>query len=400
MKVMWETASSLNKNGSPCILLVCDFVPLSRILDVYRFFKQPPRIILLTRGERVSTDGRLLVKRQQIPIPIITLESQRAPAAFFWAMLYLLYSFISYCKVRRQTSNVRLVHAHFIIPQGLFGLLLARLLHVPLIVTAAGQDVNVLMRNSVLLRAICRFVSMRADLTIAVSRPLYRLLRQFGVSNSMYLPNSVDTSLIHPSNSGFTTNRTMLFVGHMTARKRPLLLVRAFARVVAEVPMARLIMVGVGPLKDAVREEVQRRGLIARVKLFPRVTDEFLYQLLGQASVFVLPSVSEGLSLALLEAMAAGKVIVVSANESHREIFRNGCNALMFQPDNEKELVEQLTSALTNDQLGSRLSKSARQLCLREFSNAAIGEKLEMIYLNTILGRSQEQMRHLAMYAS
>jgi glycosyltransferase involved in cell wall biosynthesis len=228
-------------------------------------------------------------------------------------------------------------------------------------------------------------------LTIAVSKPLQRQLRQFGVTNSIYLPNSIDTSSINPSSSRsqLSAGKTILFVGDLIALKRPLLLIRAFERVLAKIPEANLTMVGEGPLEDPVHEEVLQRGLAASVKFFPRVAPEYVIQLLLRASVFVLPSVNEGLSLALLEAMAAGQVIVASANESHLEILQSGTNAFLFQPDNEEELVEHLISALTNDRLRSKLSQSARQLCLTEFSNSVIGRKLEEIYMNAILIKSQ-----------
>lgn len=378
------------KSGSAYeVLLVCDLRQPTRILDVYRFFKEPPRIVLIRRGKQIPTDPRLSVKTQQVPLPMISLEGQHIVSAFLSAALYLVYSLISYYKVRGQDSNVRLVHAHFIFPQGLFGLLLARFLRVPLIVTAVGSDVNVLMRSSALFRTACRFVTKQADLTIAVSRPMQRQLCQFGVANSIYLPNSVDTSSIRPitSPSQLGARRTILFVGNLVAGKRPILLIRAFERVLAKVPGTILMMVGDGPLKDPVREQVLQRGLAANVRFFPRVPPQSVIQMLVRASVFVLPSVREGLSLALLEAMASGKVIVASANESHREILRNGSDALLFHPDNEEELAEQLISSLTNDRLRSKLSQSARQLCLREFSNTAIGEKLEGIYLKTTLKR-------------
>jgi glycosyltransferase involved in cell wall biosynthesis len=373
------------------VLLVCDFkVGLaSRILDVYRFFKEPTRIILVRRGKKIPTDPRLSVRTQQVPLPRVSYQDHLVSACFS-AALYLLYSFVSYYKIRREGSNVRLVHAHYIFPQGLFGLLLAHFLRVPLIVTAAGSDVNLQMRKSALLRTVSRFITKHADVTIAVSRPLQRELCRFGVTNTIYLPNSVDTSSIRPitSSSQLGAKRTILFVGNLIADKRPILLIRAFERVLEKVPEAILIMVGDGPLENAVCEHVSQRGLAPKVRFFSRVPPQSVIQMLVLSSVFVLPSLHEGLSLALLEAMASGTVIVASANESHRAILRNGIDALLFRPDNEEELAEQLVCAMTDDQLRLRLSRSARQLCLREFSNTAIGERLHEIYLKTMLRKS------------
>jgi glycosyltransferase involved in cell wall biosynthesis len=102
--------------------------------------------------------------------------------------------------------------------------------------------------------------------------------------------------------------------------------------------------------------------------------------LLLQARVFVIASEHEGLSNALLEAMATGKIVVASSNESHREILRDGHEALLFRIDDEEHLAGLLISALTNGELGERLSRSARDLCARKFSSTVLGPRLEMIY--------------------
>jgi glycosyltransferase involved in cell wall biosynthesis len=106
--------------------------------------------------------------------------------------------------------------------------------------------------------------------------------------------------------------------------------------------------------------------------------------LYSQANVFVLPSVSEGLSLALLEAMAAGKAIIASRNESHQAILKHGENSLLFEVDNCEELTMQIVLALTNGRLRYKISESARQLCEKQFSNELVAKELENLYLRAI----------------
>jgi len=393
------------KTSTYTTVLVCDFQSglLSRILDVYRFFRTPPEIILVRRGGGVSINRGLCVHVEAIPLPIREFEESMSLAsallAMFPVMGYLASSLLLCLKIRLGGASPRLVHARFVFPEGLFGLVLARLYRVPLVISAEGSDVNVMMRKNAVLRAICRFVLAQADVAIAVSNPLQKALQQFGITNSIYLPNSVDTSSISPR-SEFRKSESILFVGSMTTKKRALLLLRAFERVVMTVAAATLIMVGDGPLRKTVQEETRRKQLDGRVKLFPRVTPGFVVQLLSQAGVFVLPSVSEGLSHALLEAMAAGKVIVASSNESHKELFRDGHSALLFRLDDEKDLAEQVVLALTNEQLRSKLSRSARELCLRQFSNTEIGPKLERIYLASIQGTSRHKIGSHVRYHS
>jgi glycosyltransferase involved in cell wall biosynthesis len=369
------------------ILLVCDFAYglLSRILDVYRFFEKPPRIVIVRRGRPVRLDPRSPIQLEvvSLPSPIIGFESSGLFAflsALPLVVTYLAHAFALYIRIREHvTLPVRLVHAHYVLPQGLLGLLLARLFRVPLFVTAVGSDVNIDMKRSIILRALSVFVLRHAYQTIAVSKPLQLALNRAGIVDAIYVPNSVDTNSISTTERSISGN-SILFVGSMIEPKRPMLLLRAFERVVREVPSATLLMCGEGPLRPSLEEEIKRKGLQDKISLFSNLSPQSVISLYSQADLFVLPSVSEGLSLSLLEAMAAGKAIVASRNESHEEMLKNGENSLLFEVDNCEDLTKQILLALTDRKLRHRISESARQLCEKQFSNEVAAKKLEDLY--------------------
>jgi len=369
---------------------VCDFEYglLSRILDVYRFFEKPPRIIIIKRDrlKRLNLPNALRVQLEVIPLPRPTMRGEGLGLFGFLSVLfsvirYLAYAFALYIRIREHvTVPIRLVHAHYVLPQGLLGLLLARLFKVPLLITASGGDVHLDMKRSMIIRAISIFVLRHAYQTVAVSKPLQRALNQFGITNAIYIPNSVDTNLIKTVKMPVCSN-SILFVGRMIAAKRPLLLLRAFERIVQKVPSATLLMCGGGPLRPSLEKEIERKGFQNKVSLFSNVSPGFVIDLLSHASVFVQPSACEGLSLALLEAMATGKAIVASRNESHEAILKHGENSLLFEVDNCQELTKQVLIALGDEKLRHRISESARQLCEKQFSNELVAKKLETLYL-------------------
>ena len=102
----------------------------------------------------------------------------------------------------------------------------------------------------------------------------------------------------------------LIATGRLTDQKNPEGLLRAFARLAAEVPQARLWLVGDGPLRGAVEALRRDLGLEAQVSLLGERDD--VGALLAAADVFVLPSVWEGLPLGLLEAMAQGLPVVAT----------------------------------------------------------------------------------------
>lgn len=371
------------------ILLVCDFGKglTNRILDVFRFFQQPPHVILVRRGTAVSVDPRLSVSTQFIPIPYHENREDlnglmAAISIYLSAIGYLLFSVVLYLKLQHSRENIRLVHAQYVFPQGLFGLLLVRLLKVPVIITAQGSDVNIDMMNNSLFRALYLIVLRRADMVIVVSKPMQHLLLQLGIS-SVYLPNSVDTISIRPHPESGNKN-AILFIAAMIERKQPLLLLHAFERITEQVPTATLVMCGKGPLENSLRKEVETKRLQEKVMLLSYVDGPAMNALLSNGGIFVLPSLSEGTSLALLEAMAAGLPVIVTRNQSHTSILEHGINGLLFEMGNVEELAEEILLVISDVRLRSRLSKSARYLCETQFSNTTIGNKLEKLYLGVV----------------
>jgi glycosyltransferase involved in cell wall biosynthesis len=374
-----------DKANTYTILLVCDFDQdlLLRTLDVYKFFRKPPHIIVARKGRRISTDATPSVRIEAIPFSVIGLEDVNFLTAFPAVLSYLLCAFALCVKIHRWNTRVQLVHSHHVFPQGLFGLLLARMLNVPFIVTATGQDVNVVMMRWALLRPVCLFVLRRAWAVIAVSKPLQRALRQFGISKSLYVPNSVDQSSVQVVDES-AKDDSVLYVGSMTQNKRPLVLLQAFDIVAKAIPTATLHMYGDGPLTGVLSREIARRGLVGRVKGLTHVDQQTLNRIRVKTPLFVLPSATEGLSLALLEAMAAGQAVIASRIESQEAILRNGENALLFEVDDSEGLARQIMLAIRDRALRRRISRSARALLEKEFSNSVVAERLESIYLATL----------------
>jgi glycosyltransferase involved in cell wall biosynthesis len=240
-----------------------------------------------------------------------------------------------------------------------------------------------MMRKSILLRGMCRRVLKCADVTLAVSKPLQRRLSNCGIKDAVYLPNSVDTESI-PKVEGSANKERILFVGNLTENKRPLVLIKAFEDVIKLVPGATLIMCGDGPLRTMVQEEVEKSGLSGKVRTLLNVRPEVLNTLRSRTGIFVLPSIAEGLSMALLESMAAGQAVIASRNESHLSILEHGKNCLLFDPDDSDQLAAEIVLVMSDDRLRLEIGQAAKQLCEAQFSNRVVAQELENIYLRTI----------------
>jgi glycosyltransferase involved in cell wall biosynthesis len=140
-------------------------------------------------------------------------------------------------------------------------------------------------------------------------------------------------------------------------------LVAAMPLVLERVPDALLLLWGDGPDRSRLEAQAAELGVEARVRFVGFQTDAPSY--LPLLDCFVLPSLSEGLGYAVMEAMVAGLPIVATRVGGIPELVRDGEQALLVEPANPEALAEALTRVLLDRQLAGRLSGAAREAALR-----------------------------------
>ena len=171
--------------------------------------------------------------------------------------------------------------------------------------------------------------------------------------------------------------KLLLWVGRMDPVKRLGDLLEAFAQLTLE-PPPHLLLVGDGPERDRVETQVSQRGLDKRVHLIGFRTD--VPALLAAADVFALPSLTEGLPNALLEAMATGLPVVACAVPGCTDLIDNLINGLLVPPACPQALAGALARLLDDPALASRLGQAARRKVLREYTQAACHQGYLALY--------------------
>jgi glycosyltransferase involved in cell wall biosynthesis len=206
---------------------------------------------------------------------------------------------------------------------------------------------------------LLRRLVLNNDLFVALSSQARAELFALGCrpGHVCRMGNGVDIDRFCPATGEDSQrDRTVVFVGRLVDAKNPHVLLRAWQRV-NSAGKYRLLIAGDGPLAGELRDRARRQGL-AGVEWLGQVDD--IPSLHRQASVFVLPSPSEGCSNALLEAMASGLCPVVSRVPGNIDLVRGGVNGLFFNHDNDAELAEALGRALEDSALRRRLAQGAR----------------------------------------
>jgi glycosyltransferase involved in cell wall biosynthesis len=160
----------------------------------------------------------------------------------------------------------------------------------------------------------------------------------------------------------------LVMVGRLQAPKDPLTFVRALATLRGQDFEA--VLVGEGPDRGAVEEEVRRLGIESAVQLLGERND--VPELLGTAEIFVLSTRSEGLPLSILEAMATGLPVIASDVGGVPELVIDGETGLLVPPGDPDALAAAIRRLLEDPPLAHRLGEAGRVRVAEHFDLAAV----------------------------
>jgi len=231
-----------------------------------------------------------------------------------------------------------------------------------------------------------------ADRVIVVNREVQDLVTALGVppERLAWVPNGVDVERFRPAapnekararaQLGLAAGeRVALYVGRLEHMKGVDLLLAGWGRLDPALRQAaRLVLVGDGPERAALEALARSLGLADSVRFAgeqPGVLDYY-----HAADLFVLPSRTEGLSNALLEAMACGLPVAVSRVGGALDLVQDGVSGLFFEPEDAALLARRLESLFDASAGWARMGQAARASVTANASLAATIQRVEDLY--------------------
>lgn len=236
------------------------------------------------------------------------------------------------------------------------------------------EQLNILLEQQVFGRARVRLYCRLADTVVAVSQDVRQgLTGYYGVAgaNIIVIENAIDAQRIAAEvgsadrgalrqQLGFSPEVFLIgCVAVLRQQKGQLFLVDAMPAVLAAVPNARLVLIGDGEGRQEIEERVQALGLVDAVHFLGWRADAT--KLLAALDAFVLPSLYEGLPLALLEAMAAGLPIVATNVDGTRDAVENRVSGILIESMNAPALASAIVEVAGNPPLARALAQAALQ---------------------------------------
>lgn len=285
------------------------------------------------------------------------------------------------------------IHVHLAGSPALAASLAGRLLGKPVFVKlGGGRGIGELAASSASLsgRLKIKLLSWLKPRFVAVARELAQEAAAYLGSVPLHiLPNGVDTERYRPVAAaekeamrrrlGWPSGLGFLYVGRISPEKRLPRFLEAWAEAAAKAEVLSFAaFVGEGP-ELRLLEEIARRGPL-RDRVYFHAPMEDIQAAYAAAEVFVLPSVSEGLSNALLEAMASGLAILGSRVGGTAEAVEEARSGFLFAPDDASDMRRQLGKFFAHPELCARLGQAARQAALERYCLAGVARRYEELY--------------------
>lgn len=258
------------------------------------------------------------------------------------------------------------VHAVNPVCLGLGGVFLARRYKMPLV---CSYHTNVAVYANYyrlgfmvnFTRSVTRFVHNQAQVNLCTSEATKDYLLQEGIKRVRVWPQGVDAGRFGPQyatrewrerlTGGYPKDRLLIYVGRLGAEKHIEMLKSVF-----EVPGTRLAIVGDGPSRNELEGTFSGTPTIFTGIL----KGEDLARAYATGDIFLFPSTTETLGMAMIEALASGLPVIAARSGASHEVVYDGETGLLYEPESEKDLVSCVRRLSEDEDLLRNMGSKAR----------------------------------------
>ena len=285
-------------------------------------------------------------------------------------------------------EKINLLHAHWMIPQGLIGAMLKKKYKIPMLVTIHGSDLFPLKNR--FFKAMQKSILGNADIiTVNSETAKNELLSRFPhlKSKIRIIPMGIDTTVFRPEKAKHLKykSKIILFVGRLNEQKGVQYLIKAMPKITAKTKNAKLLIIGEGDYGKELENIAKAHNTEELIEFLGSKTQAEIAGYCNIADVFVLPSATtklgtESFGLVLAEAMACGTPVIGSSSGGIKNIIKNGKNGLVFEEKNPDDLAEKVSKVLNDAKLKKRLSKNGLKYARQNYDWNKISKKFSSLY--------------------
>lgn len=295
-------------------------------------------------------------------------------------------------QIRRLINRIKpdIIDAHYITVNGYLGALSG---FRPLVLTAWGSDVLIVMRESLWLRILGKYALKKAEMVVCNSETVRRELVKFGVNPAKVriIYQGVDTQKFSPQRDkgfkdrlGWQGRPVVISIRNLKPVCNVEMLIRAIPFVLEHSPQSSFIIAGDGEQREYLENLASSLGCSENIRFVGRIAHDELPQYLASSDIYVSTSLSDSASLSLQEAMACEIAPVVTDLSGNREWVTDGENGFLVPVNDIQALANKIVYLLENEETGRKFGRLGRKIIRERAEYEREMERMEGLYQRII----------------
>jgi len=282
-------------------------------------------------------------------------------------LLVYLWKAYSFSKKLMKDNSYDLSHSFFTVPCGFISLLLKWKYGIPYVVSLRGSDVPGYSERFTFLyafiRPLIRLIWKKSFAVVSNSQGLRELALKTNPQQKIdVIANGIDIQQFKfQVKNGPLSDFKILCVTRITPRKGVRYLIEAFRKLSENNDSISLQIIGDGDEKNELESLVREFGIESRVDFTGLIAHEKLPPYFERADVFVLPSLNEGMSNSMLEALASGLPLIATDTGGTKELIEDGKNGFIIKMKNSSDLAEKIEILIVNSDLREKMREESRK---------------------------------------
>lgn len=279
------------------------------------------------------------------------------------------------------------------IPSGPAAVLMRLLYRIPYVLYTRGQDIPGFLDEQIGLyhrvtKPFTRWMWKNSARVIALTSQMESLIKKTMPELATdVIPNGVDELAFSPRPDSPGDKLRFLFAGRVVYQKGLVYLIRACRLVVGKgLKNFKLFIVGNGPDRPALAREIRAGNLEDYIVLQDWMAKESMADLYRNVDVFVLPALYEGMSNAVLEAMASGLAVIATNVSGNEELVSHGVNGFLVAPKDANALAAAIEKLLIEPGLTPRMGMQSRRMIEKSYDWDSATDKLYSLLSRCVQG--------------
>ena len=311
---------------------------------------------------------------------------------YFLIPFLFLFEMIAVARLVKK-EKIDLLYANFILPQGFVGVMLKKIIRVPVVINVLGGDIGI---TNPVLRYFVKYSLKRADHVVALTTAIQDEINKLGIGelNISVKPLGVYSDLFNPAyrdegiRQQYVSNNDplLLFVGRLVEKKGVEYLIRALPEILNEFNRAKLLIIGNGLLADDLKRLSRELNLTDSVYFEGDLDNKKLPRYYASADIFIGPSVIpesgdlEGQGVVFLEAMASGCCTIGTNIGGIPMSVVHEKTGLLVEQKNAAQIGDAVRRILNNPGLRDNLKRSGRDHVVNNFDWKVVARRYQSLF--------------------